>query len=359
LLYKVVTMIGNHRFFFDVVKPLTASAAIILMLGLNVVSFAQQQPASTSSPAQVAGGSPGVSHSRASSSERYRIGPGDVLDIRILNKPQFNREGVRVNPRGTIRMPLLKEEVRAACRTEEELEILITDLLKEYILEPQVTVQIREYQSEPVAVLGAVRVPSRFLLQRRVRLLELLTYAHGPTENAGLTIQVVHTEPGAACMGPAADAQPDSSENLANQIEYFKLADTLRNDEKANPYVRPGDVISIPLADQVYVIGNVIRPTTIALTEALTVSRAIAMAGGTALDTQKTKIHVIRQIPGSPDKKDILVDLDAINRRKAPDVLLVANDIIEVPAAGGKRFFRSLLGAVLPSVGNLPVRVIP
>ncbi|MGI9065018.1 MAG: polysaccharide biosynthesis/export family protein [Pyrinomonadaceae bacterium] len=357
-------MTANHRLLFKGLKALTTiKASVALIFALSTATYPQGQPTSTPPPAQIAKepaiSSSRISDSRVSSEGRYRIGPGDVLDIRVLNKPQFNREGVRVTPRGTVRMPLLKEEVRAACRTEEELETEITQLLKEYILEPQVTVQIKEYLSEPVAVLGAVRVPSRFQLQRRVRLLEVLTYANGPTDNAGLTIQVVHTEPAAACMASPSEGQPDSSEKLANRIDSYKLADTLRNDENSNPYLRPGDVISIAPADQVYVIGNVIRPTTIALTEALTVSRAIAMAGGTALDTQRTKIHIIRQIPGVADKKDIVIDLEAINRRQAPDVLLVSNDIIEVPAAGGKRFFRTLLGAVLPSVGNLPIRVIP
>ncbi|MEP6912767.1 MAG: polysaccharide biosynthesis/export family protein [bacterium] len=357
-------MIGNYRLLFRCLKPLTTiNASVALIFALSTATHPQGQPTTSPSPVQVAKepaiSSSRVSDSRFSSEARYRIGPGDVLDIRVLNKPQFNREGVRVTPRGTVRMPLLKEEVRAACHTEEELETEITQLLKEYILEPQVTVQIKEYLSEPVAVLGAVRVPSRFQLQRRVRLLELLTYANGPTDNAGLTIQVVHTEPAAACLVATSEAKPDSSEQLANQIDNYKLADTLQNDDNSNPYVRAGDVISIAPADQVYVIGNVIRPTTIALTEAMTVSRAIAMAGGTALDTQKTQIHIIRQIQGAPDKKDILVDLEAINRRKSPDVLLVANDIIEVPAAGGKRLLRSLLGAVIPNVAQLPVRVIP
>ena len=138
-------------------------------------------PSSTiSSPAQ-----PKVSDSPVVSDTRYRIGPGDILDITVFNKPQFNREGVRVDPRGMIRMPLIKDEILAACQTEEQLEAKLTELLKEYIRTPQVTVQIKEYQSEPVAVLGAVRSPSRFQLQRRVRLLELLTFVNGPTDNAG------------------------------------------------------------------------------------------------------------------------------------------------------------------------------
>jgi polysaccharide export outer membrane protein len=147
-------------------------------------------------------------------------------------------------------------------------------------------------------------------------------------------------------------------ESAASQIEYYKLSDALRGEDKSNPYVQPGDVVSIAAADQVYVIGNVVRPTAIALTEPMTVSRAIAMAGGTSLDTKKTEIHIVRQTLGTTDKKEILVDLDAINRHKAADVVLVANDIIDVPASGGKRLFRSLLGAVIPNVATLPTRVI-
>jgi polysaccharide export outer membrane protein len=334
------------------------SSAVIFGLLLFPV-YAQQSatPATEESPAAgtiattTAAAPPRVAASPVVSDERYRIGPGDILDIRIFNKPQFNREGVRVDPRGMIRMPLIKEEIMAACQTEATLEALITELLKEYIREPQVTVQIKEYQSEPVAVIGAVRAPSRFQLQRRVRLLELLTFVNGPADNAGRTVQVVHTGPRVQC-----ETREDQD---TNPLDSYSLAETLRGDEKSNPYVQPGDVVSIAVADQVYVIGNVIHPTAIALTEPMTVSRAIAMAGGTAMDTKKTAIHIIRQTPGTTDKKEILIDLEAINRHKAEDVVLVANDIIDVPASGGKRFLRSLMGAVVPSVGQLPVRVIP
>ncbi|HEY8184915.1 MAG TPA: polysaccharide biosynthesis/export family protein [Pyrinomonadaceae bacterium] len=335
------------------------SWSVVLVALFLVPVGAQQQSAAAPSPAESHGAATTVSltggDARADSDQRYRIGPGDVLDIKVFNKPQFNREGVRVDPRGLIRMPLIKEEIMAACHTESELEAKITELLKEYVLEPQVTVQIKEYQSEPVAVLGAVRAPSRFQLQRRVRLLELLTFVNGPADNAGRTVQVVHTGPRLACA-----STPDAgSETAASAIDSYLLNDTLRGDEKSNPYIQPGDVVSIAVADQVYVIGNVVRPTALALTEPMTVSRAIAMAGGTSIDTRKNAIHIIRQTPGSTDKKEILVDLEAINRHKAEDVVLVANDIVDVPASGGKRFFRSLLGAVVPGVGQLPVRVIP
>ena len=143
------------------------AGAIVMATLFLCPAQAQQQSASATAPPEThVATSPGVSGSRDDSDQRYRIGPGDVLDIKVFNKPQFNREGVRVDPRGMIRMPLIKGEITAACHTEAELEAIVTELLKEYILEPQVTVQIKEYQSEPVAVLGAVRSPSRFQLQQ-------------------------------------------------------------------------------------------------------------------------------------------------------------------------------------------------
>jgi polysaccharide export outer membrane protein len=146
---------------------------------------------------------------------------------------------------------------------------------------------------------------------------------------------------------------------MADQVDYYNLKETLRGDEKANPYVRAGDVVSIAKADEVYVIGNVVRPASIALNEPLTVTRAIAMAGGTLPDSKRSEIHIVRQAPGSTQKQEIVVNLDSINRHQSEDVVMMANDIVEVPTSAGKRFLRSLLGAVVPSVAQLPVRVVP
>jgi protein involved in polysaccharide export with SLBB domain len=225
--------------------------------------------------------------------------------------------------------------------------------LKEYIREPEVIVQIKEYLAEPVAVIGSVRTPSRFQLQRRARLLEMLTLVNGPSDNAGRTIQVVHQGSPVNC---AANAE---AESMADQVDYFQLSETLRGEEKANPWVRAGDVISIAKADEIYVIGNVFRPSAIPLNQQITVSRAIAMVGGTMPDSKRNEIHIIRQGTGSTQKQEMVVNLEAINRHQSEDVVMMANDIIEVPTSAGKRFLRSLLGAVVPSVAQLPVRVVP
>ncbi len=298
--------------------------------------------------------------------ERYRIGPGDVLDIRVYNRPQLSREAVRVDGRGLIRMPLIEGEIRAACRTEDEVAADIYARYQKYYRRPHVDVFIKEYNSAPVAVIGAVNNPGRFQLQRRVRLLELISFAGGPSDRAGARLQVAHTAGVSICKPGAAEAQVAGEgggaaadvEDVAGSFEFFTLQDTLRGDDRSNPYVQPGDIVTLPEADQAYVVGNVLRPTAVSLREPVTVTRALAMAGGTLPDTKGGKIRVIRQSPGSTDRTEILVDLRAVEKRQAEDLALQANDIVEVPTASGKRFLRGLFGGVIPAVTQLPVQVI-
>jgi len=288
----------------------------------------------------------------AQQDDRYRIGPADVLDIRIHNKPQLSREAVRVEGNGMIRMPLIDAEIQAACLTEGELAKEIATRYSKYYRNLQVDVFIKEYHSRQVAIIGAVNDQSRFELQRRIRLLELLTYAKGPSPKAGQTINVVHSTAPSLCK------QPDEND-VAALFSSFKLNEVLQGKPESNPFLQAGDIVTIPEADQVYVVGNVYMPLTIALREPVTLTRAIAMAGGLKQDTKKDQIRVLRQEPGTATRKEITVDLTAIEKKRSEDLALLPNDIIDVPTSAGKSFLRSLVQGVVPGVGQLPVRVIP
>jgi polysaccharide export outer membrane protein len=284
--------------------------------------------------------------------DRYRIGPGDVLDIRIYNRPQLSRDAVRVEGSGMIRMPLIETEIRAVCLTEGELAKEISTRYARYYKNLQVDVFIKEYHSRQVAIIGAVNEQSRFELQRRVRLLELLTYAKGPSSKAGQTINIVHSTNSSPCK------QTDETDE-STAFSSYRLSDVLQGDPKSNPYLETGDIVTLPEADQVYVVGNVFMPLTIPLKEPITLTRAIAMAGGLRQDTRKDKIRVLRQEPGTTIRKEIVVDLSAIEKKSSEDLALAPNDIIDVPTSAGKSFLRSLIQGVGPSVGQLPVRVVP
>jgi polysaccharide biosynthesis/export protein len=320
--------------------------ASFVMLFASVGTLLAQQPvAVTATPQQSL-------RTATSPDDRYRIGPSDVLDIRILNRPNLSREAVRVEGNGMIRMPLIDTEIPAACRTEGELAKDISTRYARFYRNLQVDVFIKEYHSRQVAIIGAVNDQSRFELQRRIRLLELLTYAKGPSPKAGQTINIVHSTNAAACS-------QDTPTDDANAFSTFKLSDVLQGDPKSNPYLEAGDIVTVPEADQVYVVGNVFMPMTIPLKEPITLTRAIAMAGGPKIDTKKDKIRIVRQEPGTAVRKELIVDLGAIEKKNADDIALLANDIVDVPTSAGKSFLRSLMGGVAPGVSQLPVRIIP
>jgi polysaccharide export outer membrane protein len=308
------------------------------------------------SAATIKTSSPATTTNSAPVSERYRIGPGDVLEVRLYKLPELSREALRVEDSGTIRMPLINEDIQASCRTEGELAKDIARRYLSLMRNPQVDVFIKEYHSRPVAVIGAVNTPGRFQLQRQIRLLDLLSFAGGPAERAGGNIQVVHSTLYPSCEPIATNMARSTNAGLG--LSVFKLRDTLAGNARSNPYVRPGDVITVLEFEQVYVIGNVLRPTAIPLKEKITLSQAIAIAGGTLPDSQSDRIRLIRQKPDGNAKEEIVVDLKAINKRHVPDVVLQANDIVEVPTASGRRFLRSILEGVVPGVARFPVRVI-
>lgn len=307
-------------------------------------------PAAVNAP--VAAASPSKATLTTNDDDRYRIGPGDILDIRILNRPTLSRDAVRVEGNGLIRMPLIDEEIQAACKTEGELAKEIAERYTKFYRKPQVDVFIKEYHSRQVAVIGAVNEQSRFELQRRIRLLDLLTYAKGTSPKAGQTINIVHAPRVQGCQkaGETADDAAFSS---------YKLSDTLQGDPRANPYIEAGDIITVPEANLVYVVGNVYTPLTIPLKEPITLSRAVAMAGGVKQDSKKDKVRIVRQEPGAATSRELVVDLTAIEKKRADDIALMPNDIIDVPTSGSKSFLRGLLGTVAPSVAQLPVRIVP
>ena len=318
---------------------------VFAALAMTVTTMAQQPPANATPPTQTVSATMPAS----SDNQRYRIGPGDLLDIRILNRPNLSRDSVRVDGSGMIRMPLIESDIMAACKSEGELAKEISTRYLKFYRNAQVDVFVKEFHAREVALIGAVNQQGRYQMQRRIRLLELLTFAKGPSDKAGQTINIIR--------GPRTDLCPSTSDPAddAGGFISVRLNDTLRGEEKANPYMEAGDIVSIPEADQVYVVGNVYHPMAIPIKEPITVSHAIAVAGGPLRDSKTDKIHIIRQTPGSGAQSELWVSLKDIASKKAEDVLLRPNDVVEVSVSEGKVLLRSILG----SAAQLPIRAIP
>ncbi|MCI0337226.1 MAG: polysaccharide biosynthesis/export family protein [Acidobacteria bacterium] len=374
---------------------------LFLVLHSFAATLAQTAPPSTQKPVLIPApnSTPVISTGNLSEDDSYRVGPGDVLEVRVFGRPELGREG-RISNLGTIRLPFL-EEIRVVCKTEAELAQLITEKYKKYLREPQVDVFIKEYKSQPVAVIGSVAAPGRFQLQRRVRLLELLTFAGGHNLNAGGTVHIIRgsapdfcemseTAAGATAKIPtpaivpvdsppaisktpsqnqnspthASAALPDQAALQASVAQgqgillTFKLPEVLLGNPEFNPYIRPGDIISVPETDQIYVIGQVVKPGAIPMRQKITLLQAIGMAGGFMVDASKGKVKVARQEPGTNARKEFVYDVNDIQKKKAEDITLMPNDVVDVPASITKSATRGLVGVGLGMVGYLPYWII-
>src|SRR5258705_7088977 len=217
-------------------RTIVRACLVSLLLTLSVYeSRAQDSAVASGTAGRIAvEGIATKSSGTALNDTRYRIGPGDVLDVRVARAPELSRDAVRVDQSGNIRMPMLDADIPAACQTEGELAQNIATLYRRYKNEPHVDVFVKEFQSQPVAVIGAVHNAAQFKLQRQVRLLELLSLVGGPTDVAGQTIQIVHTGQGPLCSqhgGGAVDAGDSSA------FVTYNLRDTLHGPPYPNPFV--------------------------------------------------------------------------------------------------------------------------
>ncbi|MEJ7578719.1 MAG: polysaccharide biosynthesis/export family protein [Pyrinomonadaceae bacterium] len=342
----------------------------------TTVALAQTQQGGTPQPSDsttTAGNN--SSTSPASSMEQmgvgnYLLGPGDVLSLRVFRYQQFDGD-VEVDSTGAIEIPLVDQPIIARCRRAQDVQREIAEALKKYIRNPQVSLRVKERRSRPNAVVaGAVRSPQQFQMLRRVKLLQLLAFTGGITEQASGAIQVFHTE-AEMCPDPNEPSLPvqqiveTTSDALQAPFTLYNINDLRLGKEEANPYIRPGDVVFVQDAPPVYITGAVIAPQGIYLRNNATLMRAIAQVGGLRKEANQEKILIYRQKPGASEPELITVNYAAIRKNKAPDIVLQPYDVIYVREAGVLSPGRLVDTLVSMSVGglgsavtNLPLRVI-
>lgn len=293
----------------------------------------------------------------------YLLGPGDVVDVRVFGQPELNAVA-EVDGDGNLSSLPFLDPIRAKCRTEKEVQKDIAAAYAKYLKNAQISVRITERKSRPPAtVFGAVRQPSQVLMLRAVRLNELISKSGGFTERSSGTIQILHTEP-VMCPAPGeeADAAPTDG---SIPFKIVQIGDLKANKPGANPFIRPGDYISVTEAEPVYITGSVATPQGIYMRDRLTLSTALAMVGDVSKDA-KTNDVIIRRVKAGSDEREIIrVDYAAIKKNQKPDILLQAYDWIEVRESSpfsGARLGQTLLSGftqAITSAGNmLPMRVL-
>ena len=300
----------------------------------------------------------------------YRIGPDDQLEISILEAAELDRNP-RVSASGDISLGLIGT-VRAAGLTTRELEIVIEELLRQhYIKEPHVSVQIRDIQSHPISVFGAVKKPGVFQVRGPRTVVEMLSMAEGLDVDAGETVIIEHRGNAAAksvtaAVNPAdpevvatsaANSATNSATNSASNtagtvaIDLKKLLGT--GDPALNVLVYPGDVVKVPRADLVYVVGEVGKPGGFELktNESVSVIQAIALAQGLTHTSSSSHSRIIRTNADTGERLEIPIDLNKILAGKIADPILEPRDIVFVPNSVSRTAFYKGMDAAV-SIGS-------
>ena len=264
------------------------------------------------------------------------VGPNDLIAVSVYDAPELSRT-IRIGADGLIRLPMLKQQIKAEGLFPAGLETAIAKALREeqILVDPFVTVTIAEYHSRPISVSGAVKMPLVFQAEGPMSLLEAIARAQGLREDAGPEILVSRSQPG-----------PDGATVLLTRRV------TVRNlindaDPAVNIRLTGGEEIRVPEVSKIYVVGNVKKPGAFPVQDGseTTVLQMLALTEGLEPFANKSAFIYRREASGS--KNEIAVALDKILQRKSPDVPLIANDILYIPDNRGKRIGVKALEAVI------------
>jgi len=274
----------------------------------------------------------------------YRIGPDDLLDIRIpkllttqsdatraansgaaipsvAEAPVF-QQGVRVSADGEVTLPLIGS-VQAAGRTPSELEGEIAGRLVSggILRRPDVSVQIAEHRSSVVAVMGSVERPGLYPLTRPgATIAEFISAAGGPNKDAGRLVEFT----------PASGRDGHGQPIRIDLDVLTKDRSTMPN--ALDPVAIPGDVLTVTPAGSVQIDGWVDKPGSYPVTRGLTLTGAVAAAGGHLFPADRQHVTV-KRVLGAGEQKYFTVDLDAVASGREPDFPITDGDVVHLPVS--------------------------
>jgi len=265
----------------------------------------------------------------------YKIGPEDLLEISVFEDEKLNKT-VRVSSQGNVSLPLLGI-MRVKGLTSNEVEKEMRDLLAEkYLNDPHVSVFIKEYRNQRISVMGAVEKPGAYEVTGQKTILDLLALAGGLKEDAGQLLFLIRPPP----LEDEAGRVKKDSDDRTPRTFVIDLDGLLARGELAlNMPLIHGDVINIPVSGKIFVGGEVKSPGGFPLKgKRLTLSQAIALAGGLGPKAAGSGTRIFRYTGNGPGKEIRSANIYAIEKGQEEDLQLKENDIVIVPMSGTKAF---------------------
>lgn len=263
----------------------------------------------------------------------YVLGPEDQIMVQGPNAEDIANKPFRIDGQGEVIFPLLGS-VHAGGLTVREFEQALNIRAKSFLRNPQLVVNVTEFRSQPVSVIGAVNSSGVHQIEGRKTLVEMISLAGGLRTDAGSTIHITRS------LGKIPLPQAHADETGFYSVADIRLQDITsgaRPDEDIQ--VLPHDVISISKAASVYVIGEVKRPGGFPLGQenSISVVQAVSLAEGAEKTADLRKLVIVRNSQFPSKRQEIPCDLAKILRGKAEDISLQAQDILYVPGSTGKK----------------------
>jgi len=244
----------------------------------------------------------------------YLIGPDDILKIQVWDNPDLDRV-VHVSREGNFSFPLIgsvKADGLSVVQLEKELRTRLAD---GYLVNPNVTITIEEYKSKKVFVIGQVQKPGTFPLSGTTDLLDIISQAGGPTDEAAKEAIIVRPKNNLQLDHPTSPQEAEKVEIITINIKKL-----LKGEATLNIALQKGDTIYIPKINYFYVFGEVVKPGRYPLEDETTVHKGITIAGGFTEKASKWRMKILRVQDGK--KLEIKAKMDQ---------LLEPEDIISVP----------------------------
>ncbi|MGH9481315.1 MAG: polysaccharide biosynthesis/export family protein [Terriglobales bacterium] len=254
------------------------------------------------------------------------VGPGDLLDVRVFGQPQLSGN-LRVSADGAIAPPFV-DPFPVAGQTPAAIQGRIAQAYAAMLKHPLVSVRLLENNSRKVAVNGEVPRPGIYAFSGRLSLLEALGLAGGVDPvKASNQVLLFHSEPATSRIGPG--GRPIYSVNSVLETVDLSL---IPQRPDLNRLLQPGDVIDVQEARQVYISGDVMRPGATALLPGLSLTQLISASGGLLPQADPGQVRVLRLQPDG-SRRTLRVNVGAAQQARAPDLPLVADDIVLVPGS--------------------------
>jgi protein involved in polysaccharide export with SLBB domain len=293
---------------------------LALALGRCVVPAADSQttpkpPATPDTPLSFSGSLPGQ---RAQWQQHLTLGPGDILNLSLLEMPETARTEVPVGPDGRLSF-LQASDVMAAGLTVDELRAKLDEVLGKYYRNPRTIITPEAFRSKKYCVLGAVANKGVYVFDRPTRIIEAIARAGGLETGLSNTRTVEMADLQRSLLVRNGQRVPVDFERLFHQ-----------GDLSQNVFLEPNDYLYFAQAseNEIYVLGEVALPGLLVYSARPTVISAIAARGGFTTRSFKGRVLVVR---GSLDKPEtFIVDTSSVLAGKTPDFKLQPRDIVYV-----------------------------